>query len=82
MLEIKFIDIFVEDDNFMKVCWRYYSYVNTEMSIKILIFLLICIRKYRKANYKATHIWHRSHDFSILVTLNVDTADYSGYWPM
>ena len=35
------------------------------------------IEKYRKAEYKAARIWHSRHDFSILVTLNVHTNDYS-----
>jgi hypothetical protein len=33
------------------------------------------MEKYRKAEYKAAHIWHSRHDFSTLVTLNVHTAD-------
>ena len=28
--------------------------------------------------YKAARIWHRRHDFSILMTLNVHTDDYFG----
>ena len=33
---------------------------------------------YRKAEYKAAHIWHSRHDFSILLILNVITAGWSG----
>ena len=36
------------------------------------------VEKYRKAEYKAAHIWHSRLDFSILVTLNVHTAENSG----
>ena len=33
--------------------------------------------KYRKAEYKAAHIWHSRHAFPILVTLNVHMANCS-----
>ena len=36
------------------------------------------IEKYRKAEYKAAHIWHGTHDFSILVILNVHKVHFSG----
>ena len=36
-------------------------------------------KKYRKAEYKAAHIWHSRHDFSILLTLNVHTATFPSF---
>jgi hypothetical protein len=38
-----------------------------------------CHKKYRKAEYKAAHIWHSRHDFSTHATLKVLMAYRSGH---